>query len=84
MERSAWTDERLDDLAATVDRNFGLLRGDIRGVREELGALREDTHAEFGALRADLSAWQRQIAQIGWALATALIVALVALLVAVL
>jgi hypothetical protein len=73
MERSAWTDERLDDLAATVDTNFGLLRDDIRGVRDELGAL-----------RADLSAWQRQIAQIGWALATALIVALVALLVAVL
>ena len=35
------------------------------------------------ALRADLSAWQRQIAQIGWALAVALIGAIVALVVAV-
>ena len=72
MERSAWTDERLDDLAASMDRNFALVRADISDVR-----------AEIRALRADISAWQRQIAQIGWALAIALIGAIVALVVAV-
>jgi hypothetical protein len=72
MERSAWTDERLDDLAASMDRNFALVRADIGDVRTEI---RE--------LRSDLSAWQRQIAQIGWGLAIALIGAIVALIVAV-
>jgi septal ring factor EnvC (AmiA/AmiB activator) len=72
MERSAWTDERLDDLAASLNRHVGLLHGEIADVRTEI---RE--------LRADLSAWQRQIAQIGWALAVALIGAIVALIVAV-
>jgi hypothetical protein len=83
MERSAWTDKRLDDFTATVDGNFGLLREDIRDVRQELQALRRETHEESRALRTDLSAWQRQIAQIGWALATALIGAIIALIVAV-
>jgi hypothetical protein len=58
MERSAWTDERLDYLAATLNE-------------------------EIRALRSDLSAWQRHIAQIGWALAAALLGAIVALIVAV-
>jgi hypothetical protein len=72
MERSAWTDERLDGLAGSMDRNFGLVRADIADVRTEI---RE--------LRTDLSAWQRQIAQIGWGLVFALIGAIVALVVAV-
>ena len=55
-----------------MDGNFGLLRADIREVRQEIRDL-----------RSDLSAWQRQIAQIGWALAVALIGAIVALIVAV-
>jgi hypothetical protein len=62
----------LDDFATHVDGNFGLLREDIRDVR-----------LEIRDLRSDLSAWQRQIAQIGWALATALIGAIIALIVAV-
>ena len=74
-KRSAWTDERLDDLTATLDTNVNLLREEIRG-------LREDTRAQIGELRADLSAWQREIAQIGWALAGALFAAIAALIVA--
>ena len=69
MERSAWTDERLDDFAASVTGEIRLLRSEMR--------------EEFGALRAEFSALQRQIAQIGWALAVALIGVLVALVVAV-
>jgi hypothetical protein len=72
MERSAWTDERLDDLVATVNMHIQLLHEEIHDVRDEVRAL-----------RADLSAWQRQIAQIGWALVVALIGAIVALIVAV-
>ena len=51
MERTAWTDERLDDLANRMDAGFarvdanicGLrdeLRGDIGGLRTEIGGLR--------------------------------------------
>jgi hypothetical protein len=76
MERSAWTDERLDDFATHVDGNFGLLREEIRD-------LRQDMRDAFRALRSDLSAWQRTIAQIGWALAAALIGAIIALILAV-
>jgi hypothetical protein len=76
-ERSAWPDERLDDLAATLETNIGQVREEIHGLREEL---RED----FRGLRNDLSAGQRQIAQIGWALAGTLIAALVALIIALL
>ena len=75
MERSAWTDERLNNLAATLDMSIKLLR-------EEVHTLREETRQDFRDLRADLSAWQRQIAQIGWALAAALIGAIIALIVA--
>ena len=75
MERSAWTGERLNNLAATLDMSIKLLR-------EEVHALREETRQDFRDLRADLSARQRQIAQIGWALAAALIGAIFALIVA--
>ena len=77
MERSAWADERLDDLAATLDTT-------ARMLREEIAGLRTDMQEEFRALRGDLSAWQRQIVQIGWALAIALIGTVVALIITVL
>ena len=62
-------------MAATLDTNVNLLREEIHG-------LREDTRQDFRELRDSLSAWQRQIAQIGWALAGALIAAVVALIIA--
>jgi hypothetical protein len=76
MERSAWTDERLDDLAASVNTELRLLRQEMHeGFR--------DVRAEILDLRADFSAWQRQIAQIGWALVVALIGAVAAIVVSV-
>ncbi|TMK63075.1 MAG: hypothetical protein E6G07_02035 [Actinobacteria bacterium] len=93
MERSAWTDERLNDLAATLDTSVKLVHDEIRALREdtrqELRGLREEVREDFRDLRqdirdlrADFSAWQRQIAQIGWALAAALIGAVVAIIIA--
>jgi hypothetical protein len=82
MERSALTDERLDGLAATLDTNVRMLREEIAGLRtdmqSEFRALRGDMPEDSCYLRADLSAWQRQIAQIGWALAIASIGTVVA------
>jgi uncharacterized protein YhaN len=71
----AWTDERLDDLAATLRP----VPAELARNTEALHRLTEDTHA----IRADLSALQRQIAQIGWGLSAALVGVLVALMVAV-
>jgi hypothetical protein len=69
-ERNAWTDERLDDMAATLDTRIGQLHDEIRELRND-----------FRAQREDFSAWQRQIAQIGWGLAGTLIAALVAVII---
>jgi hypothetical protein len=44
--REAWTDERLDDLNARVDRGFEEMRTEFRAVRSEMA----DVRAEIGAL----------------------------------
>lgn len=58
-----------------IDSTFEMLRDEIRG-------LRSDNREEFAALRADFSALQRQLAQIGFGLVGVLIGAMVALIVA--
>ena len=56
MERSTWTDERLDDMVARADSQFELLRGEIgelRGdLRREIGELREEMRGSIGELHA--------------------------------
>jgi hypothetical protein len=84
----AWTDERLDDLAATLRplpaqmaRNTEAIERiteDIRAMRGDMTAMR----ADMAALRSDFSSSQRQIAQIGWAMATAVVALLIALVIA--
>jgi prefoldin subunit 5 len=76
----AWTDERLDDLAESLRP----LPGEVAALRVEMGAVRADLR-RFGEtqdrLAQDLSALQRQIAQIGWGLSAALVGVLVTLIV---
>jgi hypothetical protein len=38
VERTAWTDERLDDLARRMDAGFARVDADIRELRAELRA----------------------------------------------
>ena len=40
VERTAWTDERLDDLANRMDAGFARLDADMRELRVEIGGLR--------------------------------------------
>ena len=40
MERSAWSDERLDDLSRRMDAGFARVDADIRELRAEIGGLR--------------------------------------------
>lgn len=47
MQRVAWTDERLDDLANRMDAGFARIDADIRELRAEL-------RTEIGALRTEI------------------------------
>jgi hypothetical protein len=59
-----------------IDSTFEMLREEMRG-------LREDNRQQFAALRADFSALQRQLVQIGFGLVGVLIAAMMALVVAI-
>ncbi|HKH40364.1 MAG TPA: hypothetical protein VKA41_00760 [Solirubrobacterales bacterium] len=54
MERAAWTDERLDDLAESIRTGFARSDQDIRDLRGEFGELRAEMRTEFAALREEI------------------------------
>jgi hypothetical protein len=55
MERTTWTDERLDDLSRRMDAGFATVHADIRELRSEvradMGELRAELRGELGAFR---------------------------------
>jgi cell division protein FtsX len=73
----------LDELAATL-RPLPAELADMRAELARVTAVVEHRVEENRAIRADLSALHRLIAQIGWGLSAALVGVLVALIVAVL
>jgi hypothetical protein len=90
MERVAWTDERLDDLAGRMDAGFGLvdrglrelrseLRSEIGGLRNELrgeiGGLRSEQRGEAGSLRGEIAALRTTMNRVGGGIIVGLIVA---------
>ena len=70
----AWTDERLDDLAATLRP----LPAELARNTEAIERLTD----EVRSIRTDVSSLQRQIAQIGWGLSFAFVGTMIALIVA--
>jgi hypothetical protein len=40
MERTMWTDERLDDMSHRMDAGFDRVDNDIRELRSDIGSLR--------------------------------------------
>ena len=52
--RDKWTDERLDDLNAKVDRGFDRLDAEMRALRAEMQALRAEMNARFYALNRNM------------------------------
>jgi DNA anti-recombination protein RmuC len=71
MERTAWTDERLDERMSAIDQTFDRLHDDLGGIRDEIRGL-----------RGDFSTLQDRLMQIGFGLVGVLITALVALIIA--
>jgi hypothetical protein len=71
MERSVWTDERVDDAIARIDQRFDAVDRNF-----------DRLFAELGDIRGELVGLHRQFAQAGWALAAAVFVQLVAVIVA--
>ena len=51
MERAAWTDERLDDLATAMREGFARVDTDLRDLRGEIG----DVRREIGGLRGEIN-----------------------------
>jgi cell division protein FtsX len=77
----AWTDERLNDLAASHQS----LHADVADIKQELARHGEALNhliASNREIRADLAALHRLIAQVGWGLSAALVGVLIALIVA--
>ena len=56
MAREAWTDERLDDLNARVEKGFGEVKGEIRDLRLEIGAMQRTMVVGFVTLFASIIA----------------------------
>ena len=54
VERAAWSNERLDDLAARMDGGFARMDADIRELRGEFHQLRDELHQELRAMRTTL------------------------------
>jgi len=54
MERMAWTDERLDDLAHRMDAGFERVDADIRELRTEVRTQGVELRGEIGGLRITL------------------------------
>jgi hypothetical protein len=77
MERAAWTDERLDDLARRMDAGFERVDADLRDLRAEL-------RTEVGGLRADLGgridALQITLVRVGGGVMVGLVGVIVAVL----
>jgi hypothetical protein len=51
MAREAWTDERLDDLNARMEKGFGRVDADIRELRGEVRDLRTDMQKGFESVQ---------------------------------
>lgn len=47
LMRESWTDARLDDFRAEVDRRFGKVEGEIRELRGEVNELRSEVKGGF-------------------------------------
>ena len=83
MERAEWSDVRLDDRMAAIDRTFDRIDHSLGDVAGEMRAMRSELNDEMRAMRSDLTAEVRAIhhrlTQIGFGLAGILAAGLITL-----
>lgn len=69
MERAAWTDERLDDLAESIRSGFARTDQDLRELRGELhteiAGLRTEMHQGFASLRSEIDSLRLTMLRVG-------------------
>jgi hypothetical protein len=58
MPRGRWTDERLDDLAARVDRGFVETKSEIRDLRGEINGRFDSTNERLDSTNERLDSMQ--------------------------
>lgn len=62
MAREAWTDERLDDLGARMEKGFDEVKGEIRDLRTDMdtgiGELRNEMNSRFDSMEGRFDAIQ--------------------------
>ena len=94
MERSTWTDNRLDDRFDHVDRELSLLRsemregfsgvrGEINGVRGEINGVRGETNGvrgEINGVRGEINDLRLVIIRGNWTVMAGLIGVIAAIL----
>jgi Skp family chaperone for outer membrane proteins len=61
MARDSWTDERLDDLKATVDAGFAEMRTEFRTMRAELKQMRAEFQEESRKQRVEFQEDMREL-----------------------
>ena len=74
VERAAWTDERLDDLAETVRAGFSRVDQDFRDLRSEM-------HEGLGSVRDEINSLRHLMLQVGGGMLVGFISVLAAILV---
>jgi hypothetical protein len=80
MERSAWTDERLDDLASAMRDGFGRVDQDIRDLRFVIRDGFASTRQEFTSVRAEIDALRLTMLRVGGGLMIGLVGVIAAIL----
>jgi hypothetical protein len=56
MAREKWSDERLDDLNARMEKGFDEVKGEVRDVKGEVHELRREMNGRFDAVDARFTA----------------------------
>jgi hypothetical protein len=74
VERVAWTDQRLHDLANRMDAGFARVDADIRELRAEV-------RSEIGSLRAEIGGLRLALVRVGGGIMIGLVGVIAAILV---
>jgi chromosome segregation ATPase len=76
MERTLWTDERVSDAISRIDQRFDAIERRFDTIDRRLDSL----STELREIRSELLALNRQFGRVGWALAGAMFIQLVAII----